>query len=242
MGANRELASWLIGNRGAIERVMVARLGRAAPVAGAPESEALRRFRSYVSATLTRGRAAAPPLDGLRVNERRVMALVDAWVGAACELTPPGESPGLRECLTGLCDGFRLALRSTGDGRRARGAPRAKRRAVAAAIDRVSDAFLAIDADTGKIEDANPAAGALLGVDRDALLGVDAMAFIPSDDHSSWWSRLDALAEGGETQRFGGSMVDRAGGAVPFDASATRFATRGRTLALVLMRPRSASV
>jgi PAS domain S-box-containing protein len=236
---NRELASWLIAQRTAIEGTMSAQLGPAAPLPAAPESEALRRFRSFASASLTRGKAPPPALDGLRVNERRVMALIDAWLNAALSLSTPERQEVIRSEISPVIDQFRLAIRSTSTGRRSRGAPRAKRRAVVAAIDRVADAFLAVDADTGKIEDANPAAGALLGVDRDALLGVDAMAFIPNSDRGVWWARLDAIAEGTETQQFDGSLVDTTGGPVHIDASATRFSTRGRTLALIMMRPQA---
>jgi PAS domain-containing protein len=217
---------------------MAGRLGPAAPLAAAPESEALRRFRSFASASLIRGKAPPPPLDGLRINERRVMALLEAWLESALRISQPDQREQTRAALQPLMDHFRLAIRSSNTGRRSRGAPRAKRRAVVAAIDRVADAFLAVDADTGKIEDANPAAGALLGIDRDALLGVDAMAFVPKSDHSAWWSRLDAIAEGSETQHFDGSLLDTGGAPVGFAASATRFSTRGRTLALILMRPR----
>ena len=87
-------------------------------------------------------------------------------------------------------------LRQSTGVRRAKGAPHAKRRAVIAAIDRVADGFLALDANSGRIVDANPAAGALLGVARDALLGVDAMAFVPSARQTSWWTELDAMTEG----------------------------------------------
>ena len=195
MEPNRELASWLVANRSRIEQALAARLGAAAPVAAAPESEALRRFRSFATASLIRGKSPAPPLDGLDINERRIMALLETWLQAALELAPDRRQ-SLVDNLEPLLEGFRLAIRGSGAGRRKRGAPRAKRRAVVAAIDRIAEAFLAVDADTGRIEDANPAAGSLLGVDRDALLGVDALVFVPKESHSEWWSRLDALAEG----------------------------------------------
>jgi PAS domain S-box-containing protein len=219
---NRELASWLIGQRKTIEDLMAARLGAAAPGAAAPESEALRRFRSFTSASLMRSQAAPPALDGLRINERRVMALLETWVECATQLSPPDLPEPLRKTLSPLLDDFRLAIRSTSTGRRARGAPRAKRRAVVAAIDRVADAFIAIDSDTGKIEDANPAAGAMLGIDRDALIGVDALAFVPSADHAVWWSRFDEIAEGVEHQEFAGVVIDNGACRVRFSATATR--------------------
>ena len=107
-----------------------------------------------------------------------------------------------------------------------------------AAIDRVADGFLAIDADTGRIVDANPAAGAMLGVARDALLGIDAMGFVPTEGRTVWWTELDAMTEGCEPRRFDSSLRDAHGRNVPVECSVTRFATRERTLALVIARPR----
>ena len=236
MEPNRDLASWLVGNRPEIEKLMTSRLGQAAPKAAAPETEALRRFRSFSAAALLRGKIGSPALDGLRPNERRVMALLSAWTDAAS--TVAGDrGPNVRDALTPLIDHFRLSLRTTHSGRRARGAPRASRRAVIAAIDRVADAFLAIDADTGRIADANPAAGALLGVNRDALLEVDAMSFVPQCDRSLWWSELDAVAESEEPRHFRSSLMDANGAPISADVTLTSFATRGRTLALVMARP-----
>src|SRR5262249_32687001 len=128
-------------------------------------------------------------------------------------------------------------LRQSTGVRRAKGAAHAKRRAVAAAIDRVADGFLALDAESGRIVDANPAAGALLGVKRDALLGVDAMAFVPSACQASWWTERDAMTEGSEPRRFASAVVDNRGREIAVACSVTRFATRERTLALVLARP-----
>ena len=131
-----------------------------------------------------------------------------------------------------------LTLKQTGTSRRSKGAPRTKRRAVSAAIDRVSDVFLAVDANTGKIVDANPAAGALLGVARDALLGVDMLSFVPELQHPTWWIELDAITEGAEPRRFEASLRDLHGKDVSIDCSITRFATRAKTLALLLARLR----
>ena len=85
---NRDLASWLVGNRPEIEKLMTSRLGPAAPKAAAPETEALRRFRSFSASALLRGKIGSPALDGLRPNERRVMALLSAWTDAARTESP----------------------------------------------------------------------------------------------------------------------------------------------------------
>lgn len=226
---------------------MKVQLGPAAPAAGSAESEALRRYRSFLCTALVRGEGAPPALDGLRLNERRVMALIDAWTRAAVRAraqgAPPGDSDGvdvgLEDALAPHRDRFRMALRTSHGGRKQSGRPRAARRAVSAAIDRVADAFLAIDTDTGEIVDANPAAGSLLGVQRDALLGVDSLEFVPVPGRDGWWTELDAMGEDGDTRAFPARLVDVSGSTLEVDATATRFASRGRVLALLMVRPRA---
>ncbi len=234
---NPQLAAWLVSRRAEIERTLALRLGPAAPRAGADETEVLRRFRSYAALSLQRGEAGQPALEGLRANERRVSALLAAWSDAASEVAG-SQGEGLKQALKPLLASFHAALRTTTSGRRKRGAPRT-RRAVVAAIDRVADAFLAVDANSGDVVDANPAAGALLGVARDALLGVDAMSFVPETDRSAWWTELDAVTEAAEPRRFRAALRDAQGAHVPVDCTVTRFATRQRTLALIIARPAS---
>ena len=74
-------------------------------------------------------------------------------------------------------------------------------------------------------------------VARDALLGVDAMAFVPKERHESWWTELDAMTEGCEPRRFVSALLDTRGREIAVSCSVTRFATRERTLALVVARP-----
>ena len=81
-----------------------------------------------------------------------------------------------------------------------------------------------------------PAAGALLGVARDALLGLDAMAFVPGPVRDHWWIELDAVTEDAEPRRFLGQLQDRQGSAIDVECSVTRFSTRERTLALIVAR------
>jgi PAS domain-containing protein len=236
VAGNAELASFLIARRAQIEGVMASRLGPAAPGPGAPESEVLRRFRSFAASALRRGEASQPALDGLRANERRTAALLEAWTASAAEVAGPA-GDALQGALDPLLRQFRTSLKQTATGRRSKGAPRSKRRAVMAAIDRVSDAFLALDANDASIADANPAAGALLGVARDALLGVDGLSFVPEPQRGGWWSELDAIAEGAEPRRFRSVLRDVSGNEIPVECSATRFATRSKLLALVVARP-----
>lgn len=216
---------------------MTSRLGPAIPAASSPESEALRRFRSFSAAALRSGQPRAPSLEGLRANEVRVRALLKAWTDAAAEVA--GErGPRVRDALSPLTDHFRMSLRSTSDRRTKSGKPRASRRAVVAAIDRVADAFLAIDTDDARIADANPAAGALLGVQRDALMDVDAMSFVPESARDTWRTHLDSIAEGDEPRQFCAPLMDVSGDAFEVEASVSAFATRTRSLALVLARRR----
>ena len=230
------LARFLLRRRSAIDALLFEKLGPAAPSPASPEAELLRRFRSGAASSLASGQPAEPSLDGLKLHDRRAGALLDGWIEAAATIgAPDGEA--ITDALRPVAQAFVGRLRQSASTRRASGAPRAKRRAVTAAIDRVADAFFALDADTGHIADANPAAGALLGVTRDALLGVDAMGFVPTDAHATWWTELDAITEGSETRRFEASLRDKRGREVPVSCTVTRFATRDRSLALVLARP-----
>jgi len=239
MQPNPPLARWLLSQRQAIEARLGEQLGPAAPRASGPEAETLRRFRTFASTALLRGESPPPALDGLRPDERRVMSLLSAWKDVAVGLAGDA-GHDLGAALDPLLAQFRLALRTSSSGRRRRTNPRAPRRAVAGAIDRVADAFLAIDVSGASVVDANPAAGALLGVERDSLFGLDLMGFIPKEDQQGWWNSLDAIAESHESLRFEARLKDTSGQTISAAASATAFVSRGRTLALVLLRHRTA--
>ncbi len=213
------------------------RLGAAAPRASSPEAELLRRFRSCAASALAGGRTPEPALDGLRVHDRRAAALLDGWIDAAAQAAAP-HGDAIEAALRPLQQAFVGRLRQAAAPRRSSGAPRTRRRAVSAAIDRVADGFLAREAESARILDANPAAGSLLGVARDALLGVDAMAFVPDAARAAWWTELDAVTEGSEPRHFETRLQDAHGREIPVACSVTRFASRDRTLALVLARPR----
>ncbi len=242
VGGDRQLASWLLGQRRAIEGAMAAELrDRGLPAAGSTEAEALRRLRSFAVMALAQGDDAAPSLEGLRLRARRMGPILDAWLAGACAVAGP-EAPRVSARLEPLVARFREAVRATAPAVRASGAPRpSRRRAVSAAIDRIGDAFLAIDPESGRIADANPAAGALLATTRDALVGADAMGFVPEPDRAGWWTELDAIAEGDGARHFSGRLRDGEGREVRVDTRITRFATRTRTLALCVARARSAS-
>lgn len=238
MTSHRDIASWLVVARPNIEAAMNAQLGPAAPSPASPESEALRRFRTFASTALMRDEAAPPNLDGLRVNQRRALALLEAWLETSTRVAAE-RGAAVQAALRPLVDAFARELRANHNGRKQTGKPRLARRAVSAAIDRVADAFLAIDTDSGAIEDANPAAGAMLGVNRDALLGVAASSFFAPTAQAELWNQLDALAEGRGKTQFATTFVDAAGAPIEVVASAAAFASRSRTLALILARPKA---
>lgn len=237
MTRDPELAAWLVRQRSAIEQRVLARLGAGAPGAAAPESEALRRFRSFAASALLRGRAAEPSLDGLRADVTRVGRLLGAWSEAAAEVAG-GRSEEVRAALEPLLSRFRDALRASTPARQKSGAPRTSRRAVMAAIDRIADAYLAVDAISGRIVDANPAAGALLGMERDGLLDTELGRFVLAEEETLWRDELDAVSEGSEPRRFQAHWVDGAGTRIPVEARVTRHVARERVLALLVARPR----
>ena len=77
-----------------------------------------------------------------------------------------------------------------------------------------STAVLVHRVDTGRIADANPAAGALLGVARDGLLECDAEGFVAPACRGAWSTHLAAVSEGAAPRRLRPELQD-AGGLAP---------------------------
>jgi PAS domain-containing protein len=222
--------------RAEIDRALAARRRGDLPGPGTPETEALRRFRSFAASALRRGEAGAPALDGLRVDASAVAHLVEDWCRAAGDVAGERNDEVLRH-LDPLLARFRTALLGTELASEAQRAPRIVRRAVGGAIDRIADAFLAIDVDSLAIADANPAAAALLRVERDALVGGDVSRFLSVDALEAWRSALEPLAESASPRRFRATLIDARGDRVAVDVHATRLTARDRVLALVVARP-----
>lgn len=236
MDRDPRLSAWLVSRRQELDRRLALRMG-SVPSPASPEAEALRRFRSYAISSLLRGGSTLPALDGLKAPPRRVVPLLEAWLESAIELAG-ADGSSVRRVLEPLARSFAGALRASSSARKASGAPRvSSRRAVSAAIDRLADAFLAIDTDTLRIVDANPAAGALLGLPRDRLLEQEALSFVPEASRPAWTTHLDAMTEALEPRRFLEPLQDASGARLSVEARVTRFATRRRILALVLARP-----
>lgn len=226
-----------MARRREIEGALALELGGRRPAPASPEAEGLRRLRSYAVAALVHGGDAAPALDGLRLDPAAFEPLLHAFARACGRVAGP-DATAVGTALDPVLARFSLALRGSEGARRAGGAPtRGARRAVPAAIDRVADPFLAIETDTGRIADANPAAAALLGTTREALLGRSAFEFVPEACREALWSELDAVAEAGEPRRFATRVQPQGGRPVPVDARATGWSTRQRTLALLVARP-----
>jgi len=107
---------------------------------------------------------------------------------------------------------------------------------VIGAIDRIADAFLAIDLEDGRVVDANPAAAALLGLARDELLGAEAEPLVRGDTRGVWRDELAELVESDEPRRFRAVLLDRSEHPVSVEVHATRFTSRERVLALAVAR------
>lgn len=235
-----EWAGWLVSRRAALERASALRAserGDAPPAAGSPESEALRRFRSWAAAALRRGvSAGAPPLDGVRADPARALRALEDWCAAAVAVAGP-HGAELRGLLAPLAAQFETALTGARLARHAARAPRPARRAVVGAIDRVADAFLAVDLADGLVVDANPAAAALLRTAREALLGAAAERFVQADARALWRDELAELVESDEPRRFRAVWIDALAHPVAVEAHATRHQpARERLLALILAR------
>lgn len=235
-----EWAGWLVSRRAAVDRALALRAhGRtgASPAAGSPESEALRRFRSWAAASLRRGGPdAEPALDGVRADPERALHAVEDWCDAAVEVAA-AHGAELRALLAPLAARFAAALTGTRIARQAGRTPRPARRAVVGAIDRIADAFLAVDLADGLVVDANPAAAALLRTPREQLLGSAAERFVAADDRGAWGDELAELVESDEPRRFRAVWVDALAHPIAVEAHATRHQpARDRLLALILAR------
>jgi PAS domain-containing protein len=232
-----EWASWIVTRRAAIERALALRMGERTPSPASPESEALRRFRSFVATALRRGGGGdvAPALDGLRVDPALAEQALEAWCRAAADVAG-ARGTELRALLAPLAARFQGSLTGAHVVRSAPRAARAVRRAVAGAIDRVADAFLAIDLDDERVVDANPAASALLRTPRETLVGADARRFVHSDSRITWHDELAELVESDEPRRFRAIWLDALARPMAVEAHVTRYVRRGRVLALVLAR------
>ncbi len=186
--------------RSAIEAEVDRRMGGAQPTPAA-RAEIIRRFRTYCRLASLDSNAARPSLDGLGGNEP---AALERALSVAVEIAIEcGPEPEVAGALRRMEQQFRAAIRrlmlpveSRKQRKGRRRMPNAGKR-VRAAIDRISDAYVALNLDTGKIFDVNPAAEALLGADVAKLLDQSFEKLIAAQDRQ-FYSDLEARLDAGE--------------------------------------------
>ena len=217
--AAREAALFLDRFRATIQAEVDRRMARSLPPP-ASRAEIVRRFRSFCRLASIHPEAARPALDGLGGNsptglERAVSIAVDV----ACECGP---EPEVARALRELESRFRTGLRRTmqpeprEQRRRGRGSlrvPNAGRR-VRSAIDRIGDAYVALNLDTGLIYDTNPAAETLFALEAEKLLGRALCDLVHAEDRIQFRdleARLDAGEDAGPLEmgfaRPGGERI-----------------------------------
>lgn len=242
--ALREAALHLDRHRHHIEIQVNRRLGREEPTPYA-RSEIVRRFRSFSRLASVDWNAARPSLDGLAGNAPAGLErAVEIAVEIAIELAEGNEqlTGALRELGTRFRAGIRRSMQPRSEEERSR--KRNKRRPdagrrVRAAIDRISDAYIALCLDTGTIFDLNPAAEALFGAEPESLLRRELVDLIgPKDlgEYRNLEARLDAGEDSGPAtmvfKRLNGELV-------PVEFTVATHTIGGRRLAIFSARERS---
>ena len=240
----RAAAQHLDRQRSRIENEVDRRLGRLDPPPAARE-EIVRRFRTFCRLASLDWDAARPSFDGL--GGQSAGGLESAVVAAAEAASQTAPSSQIREALTLLSERFRAGIRrsfspteieQTQKKRRGKRRPNAGRR-VRAAIDRISDGYIALCLDTGTIYDLNPAAETLFGGDTGELLARELVGLIGQgnqDDYKSLEARLDAGEDSGpmhiQLQRLNGEQVS-------VEITASTHTIGGRRLAIFSVRERT---
>ncbi len=226
-------------HRHVIEAEVHRRLGRAEPPPY-PRAEIVRRFRSYCRLASIELASARPSLDGLAGNpsaglERAVATAVEV----AREKT---ESEELRDALRWLearfCAGIRHIMQPSEPekqrGRRGK-RPNAGRR-VRSAIDRISDAYLALCLDTGRLYDMNPAAESLFGVEAKELLERE-LSELVSPASRKGYRDLEARLDAGEVSGPMEMVFRRPrGDTVAVEVTMANHTIGGRRLAIFVAR------
>jgi PAS domain S-box-containing protein len=239
----RAIALHLDRYRAPIEAEVDRRLGRAEP---APEARAeiVRRFRSFCRLASVDPGMARPSLEGLAGQS--CDGLENAVRIATEAATLCGLDPQEAELLGALCQRFRAGIRrqlrpedlepSTPGARERRKRANAGKR-VRAAIDRIDDAYLALNLEDGRIFDLNPAAEALLGAEANALLDHEFSDWIAATDRDRYES-LEARLDAGESAPPTRLRFRRQSGEpVSAEVSIASHTIAGRRLAILVARP-----
>ncbi|MEE8556828.1 MAG: PAS domain-containing protein [Myxococcota bacterium] len=229
--------------RRTIEAEVDRRLGRGEPP---PEVrlEVVRRFRSFCRLASFGVQAARPSLDGLGGNSAiGIERTVETAVEVALECGPPGP---VAQALESLSSRFRTGVRRIVEPdahpkqKRRRRRPNAGRR-VRAAIDRISDAYLALCLDTGTIFDLNPTAEALLGRSPEELLGQPFSRFVAPSDRNEFVD-LEARLDAGESSGpMGLGLIRPQGERIEVEITVSNHTIGGRRLGIFIARERGYS-
>lgn len=240
----RETVRFLERYRVTIDREVDRRLGRGEPTPAA-RVEVIRRFRSFCRLASIGGGAARPSLDGLGGNspsglEDAIELAVD--VACLCQPAEPVER-ALRLLEAQFRTGIRRTLRPAEPQRRLR---RGRRRAlhggrrVRSAIDRIGDAYLAVDLDSALLTDLNPAAEALLGAPAVTLVEKPFVDLIHEADRARY-ADLEARLDAEEDCPPLLLRLRRPDGtAISVEASVAIHSFGGRRLAIFVARERPA--
>jgi PAS domain S-box-containing protein len=241
----REAAFFLDRYRATIEAEVDRRLERQEPPPAA-RLEIVRRFRSYCRLASIYPDAARPSLDGLAGNDATALErAVTTAVDVACECGPPlAVADALRSLETRFRTGLRRVLQPEPIEERDATGPKGRRRLpnagkrVRSAIDRIGDAYLALNLDTGRIFDVNPAAENLFGASADALLERAISEFVHPDDRRVF-DDLEARLDAGEEAGPLGFAFARPGGErVAVELTAAVHTISGKRLAILVARER----
>ncbi len=237
----REAALHLDRFRTAIDAEVNRRLGRGEPTPHI-RAEIIRRFRTFCRLGSMNLDNARPSLDGIggttaAALERVVETAVE--IALAC-----GTTPDVADALRFLAERFRGGVRrimqpsEPDQKKRQRKKTTNAGRRVRSAIDRITDSYIALCLETGKIYDLNPAAEALLGVDSKALLQkplADLIADVSRERFSDLESRLDAGEDSPPTSL---TLARPAGDSVTVEVSIANHTISGKRLAIFVARER----
>ena len=241
----RAAALHLDRHRTRIEFEVNRRLGRAGPPPAA-RGEIVRRFRTFCRLASVDWSAARPSFDGLGGQPASGLeSAIEAATAAAADCAPEAE---IRDALALLSDRFRAGIRRSFAPTSADEEPKRKRRGkrranagkrVRAAIDRISDAYVALCLDTGTIYDLNPAAESLFGGDTDELLAREFSQLIGKEDETAY-ANLEARLDAGEDAGPLYMLLRRLSGEdIPVELKASTHTIGGRRLAILSVRERT---
>lgn len=240
--ALREAALFLDRFRQAIEPEVNRRMGREEPPPDV-RLEVVRRFRSFCRLASFGITTARPSLEGLSSNSAYSLErTIETAVAVAHEIGAEGT---VGAALDALSSRFRAGVRRILEPderptrRRARRkVPNAGRR-VRSAIDRISDSYIALCLDSGRIFDVNPAAENLFAMGAEKILGRSLSELVDPPDRPEFLdaeARLDAGEEVGPTDI---AFVRVDGERVPVEVTVSNHTIAGKRLAIFIARERN---